>query len=52
VGPLETKETDADFLTHLWLPIVLSCIGVLIASAFAWMAIGHHKKDRDAIPNE
>lgn len=41
-----------DFLTHLWLPILLSGVGVWIASAIAWMAIGHHKKDRDAIPNE
>ncbi len=39
-----------DFLTHLWLPIVLSGVGVWIASAVAWMAIGHHKKDHDAIP--
>ncbi|MFO0873828.1 MAG: hypothetical protein U0575_07625 [Phycisphaerales bacterium] len=41
-----------DFLTHLWLPILLSGVGVWIASAIAWMAIGHHKKDRDAIPGE
>lgn len=41
-----------DFLTHLWLPILLSAVCVWIASAIAWMAIGHHKKDRDAIPNE
>jgi hypothetical protein len=39
-----------DFLTHLWLPILLSGVGVWIASAIAWMAIGHHKKDRDALP--
>lgn len=39
-----------DFLTHLWLPILLSAVGVWIASAIAWMAIGHHKKDRDPIP--
>lgn len=41
-----------DFLTHLWLPILLSGVGVWIASAIAWMAIGHHNKDREAIPNE
>lgn len=40
-----------DFLTNLWLPIVLSGVGVWIASFIAWMAIGHHKKDRDAIPD-
>ncbi len=39
-----------DFLTHLWLPILLSGVGVWLASAIAWMAVGHHKKDRDAIP--
>lgn len=39
-----------DFLTNLWLPILLSGVGVWIASAVAWMAIGHHKKDRDPIP--
>lgn len=39
-----------DFLTELWLPILLSGVGVWIASAIAWMAIGHHKKDRDALP--
>jgi len=39
-----------DFLAHLWLPILVSGVGVWIASFIAWMAIGHHKKDRDAIP--
>lgn len=38
------------FLTNLWLPILLSGVAVWIASALAWMAIGHHKKDRDPIP--
>ncbi|MFO0826865.1 MAG: hypothetical protein U0572_01850 [Phycisphaerales bacterium] len=41
-----------DFLTHLWLPILVSGVGVWFASAIAWMAIGHHKKDRDPIANE
>ncbi len=41
-----------DFLTHLWLPIIVSGVVVWIASALAWMAIGHHKKDRDGLPNE
>lgn len=39
-----------DFLTRLWLPILLSGGCVWIASFLAWMVIGHHKKDRDAIP--
>lgn len=41
-----------DFLAHLWLPILLSGVGVWFASAIAWMAIGHHTKDRGGIPNE
>lgn len=41
-----------DFLTHLWLPILVSGVGVWFASALAWMAIGHHTKDRDPIPQE
>lgn len=39
-----------DFLTNLWLPILLSGVAVWFASALAWMAIGHHKRDRDPIP--
>lgn len=46
-----SEETHMDFLTHLWLPILVSGVGVWIASFIAWMAIGHHKKDRDAIPD-
>ncbi len=41
-----------DFLSHLWLPILVAGVVVWIASAVAWMAIGHHKKDRDAVPHE
>ena len=41
-----------DFLTHLWLPIVLSAVAVWFASALAWMAIHHHDKDRLPLPNE
>ncbi len=40
-----------DFLIHLWLPILVSGVGVWIVSAIAWMAVGHHKKDRDPIPH-
>lgn len=39
-----------DFLAQLWLPILLSGVGVWILSAVGWMVLGHHKKDRDAIP--
>lgn len=41
-----------DFLTHLWLPIVVSAAAVWITSCLAWMVIGHHKKDWKTIPNE
>lgn len=39
-----------DFLAHLWLPILVSAVGVWTASAIAWMAVGHHNKDRNAMP--
>lgn len=39
-----------EFLSHLWLPILVSGVAVWFASALAWMAVGHHKKDRDPIP--
>jgi hypothetical protein len=47
---LGERNQIMEFLKVLWLPILLSGVGVWIASAVCWMAIGHHKKDRDAIP--
>lgn len=41
-----------DFLTHLWLPILASAAAVWVASALAWMLIGHHKGDWQEVPNE
>lgn len=41
-----------DFLTHLWLPILVSAAAVWIASSLAWMVVGHHKKDWKGIPQE
>lgn len=41
-----------DFFTHLWLPIVASAAAVWVASALAWMLIGHHKGDWKEVPNE
>lgn len=41
-----------DFLTHLWIPILVSAAAVWFASALAWMAVGHHKNDNLALPNE
>lgn len=33
------------FLIDLWLPILVSAVAVWVASALAWTALGHHKKD-------
>jgi hypothetical protein len=41
-----------DFLTHLWLPILLSGLAVWFVSAICWMAIGHHNNDNLVIPDE
>lgn len=41
-----------DFITHLWLPILLSGAAVWIISALGWMVIGHHNKDMQTLPNE
>lgn len=41
-----------EFITALWMPIVLSAVAVWMASAAAWMFIGHHKKDFIGLPNE
>lgn len=36
----------------LWLPVVLSAVGVWIASAIAWMVLPHHRSDFDKLPDE
>lgn len=41
-----------EFISALWMPIVLSAVGVWIASALGWMVVGHHKKDFGGLPNE
>lgn len=41
-----------EFLVELWLPIVLSAVAVWIASAVAWTALPHHKKDFVKLPDE
>ena len=41
-----------DLLLQLWLPILLSTVALWIASSLAWMAIGHHGRDWDPIPDE
>ena len=41
-----------EFLTQLWLPIVVSGVVVFLLSALAWTAMPHHKKDWTGLPNE
>ncbi len=40
-----------EFLTQLWLPIVVSGVVVFILSAIAWTAMPHHKKDWRGLPD-
>lgn len=39
-----------DFIAQLWLPILVSGVGMWVLSFMGWMIIGHHKKDRDGLP--
>ena len=41
-----------EFLTQLWLPIVVSGVVVFILSALAWTVMPHHKKDWTALPDQ
>ena len=41
-----------EFITQLWMPIVLSAVLVFIASAVLWMATPLHKKDYSTPPDE
>ncbi len=40
-----------EFLTQLWLPILVTGVVVFILSALAWTVLPHHKKDWDGLPN-
>src|SRR5688572_6500835 len=40
-----------EFLTELWLPILVSGVAVFILSALAWTVMPHHKKDFTGLPN-
>lgn len=40
-----------EFLTQLWLPIVVSALAVFILSALAWTVLPHHKGDFKGLPN-
>jgi hypothetical protein len=41
-----------ELLSQLWLPIIVSAVAVWVASAVAWMALPHHKKDWRPMPDE
>jgi hypothetical protein len=41
-----------EFLTQLWLPIVVSGVVVFMMSALVWTVLPHHKKDWKGLPNE
>lgn len=41
-----------EFLTQLWLPILVSAVATWIAGAVFWMALPHHKKDMSELPNQ
>ena len=39
-------------IASLWLPILLSAVGVFVASSIIHMALGYHNKDHDKMPDE
>ena len=41
-----------DFLTALWVPILLSAGLLFFVSAIAWMALPHHRDDYRKLPDE
>jgi hypothetical protein len=49
---LPPGEDVMEFLTALWLPIVVASIVLFIASAVAWMFMPHHRKDYAKLANE
>lgn len=43
---------DTVSLTSLWLPILVSAIGVFVGSFLMWMILPHHKKDWGKVADE
>lgn len=41
-----------DFLTQLWIPILVAAAASWVYSAVAWMVLPHHRKDHVGLPNE
>ncbi len=39
-------------IATLWLPIVLSTVGVFLASFLVWMVLPHHRSDWQRLPDE
>ena len=39
-------------IASLWLPILLSAVGVFIASSIIHMVLGYHNKDHEGMPDE
>lgn len=46
------RRHHMEFLTQLWLPILVSAVATWIAGAVFWMALPHHKKDMKELPNQ
>ena len=41
-----------DLLIQLWLPILLTTVGIWMASTIIWTVMPHHAKDFSPVPNE
>jgi hypothetical protein len=41
-----------EFLAQLWLPILLTAVGLFFASFIAWTVLPHHKADFTRLPDE
>ncbi len=41
-----------EFLTELWMPIVITGVVLHVASFIAWVVLPHHQKDFSKAPNE
>src|SRR5690606_2406036 len=46
------KEAHMEFLSELWIPIVVSAVAVWIICAVIWMFLPHRKKEWGGVPNE
>jgi hypothetical protein len=47
-----SKQIDMEFLTTLWLPILLSAVFVFIVSSLLHMVLGYHAGDFQKLSNE